>query len=81
MHGHQGLQGEEALTIMAYGVALGELAKLVGGALTGDGSVLIRAVNGLKEAVPGEISFLANPKYAPLLKTTRASAEIGRAHV
>ena len=55
---------------------LGDLARLVGGTLTGDGSTLIRAVNGIKEAGAGEITFLSNPKYASLLGTTRASAVI-----
>jgi UDP-3-O-[3-hydroxymyristoyl] glucosamine N-acyltransferase len=57
-------------------LSLDELARLVGGAVTGDGSVQIRGVNGLREAGPGEITFLANPKYLPLLAATRASAAI-----
>jgi len=57
-------------------VTLGELAKLVGGTLSGDGSILIRGVNGIKEAGPGELTFLANPKYASLLSTTKAAAVI-----
>ncbi len=63
------------------GRTLKELAELVGGALTGDGSTMIHGVNGLKEAGAGEISFLANPKYAPLLAATRASAVIVAAGV
>ena len=57
-------------------LTLGELANLVGGTLTGDGSTLIRGVNGIKEAGAGEITFLANPKYSSLLGTTKASAVI-----
>ena len=57
-------------------VTLNDLARLVGGTLTGDGRTLIRAVNGIKEAGPGEITFLANSKYAPLLASTKASAVI-----
>ena len=57
-------------------LTLGELAKLVGGTLTGDGSTLIRGVNGIKEAGVGEITFLANPKYTSLLGATKASAVI-----
>lgn len=34
----------------------------------------IRAVAGLEDAKPGEISFLSNPKYASALATTRATA-------
>ena len=57
-------------------VLLRELAELVGGALAGDGDTAIRGVNGIKEAAEGEITFLANGKYAPLLAKTRASAVI-----
>jgi len=34
----------------------------------------ITSVAGLEEAQPGQIAFLANKRYTPLLKTTRASA-------
>jgi UDP-3-O-[3-hydroxymyristoyl] glucosamine N-acyltransferase len=44
--------------------------------VTGDGKTVIRAVNGLREAGPGDITFLANTKYAPLLSATKASAVI-----
>lgn len=36
--------------------------------------VEIGGVAGLEEAQPGQIAFLANKRYTPLLKTTRASA-------
>ena len=55
---------------------LEELARLVGGKVTGDGKTVIRAVNGIKEAGPGDITFLANSKYAPLLSSTKAAAVI-----
>ena len=57
-------------------LTLDELARLVGGTVSGDGATLVRGVNGLREAGPGDIAFLANPKYAPLLAATRASAVI-----
>jgi UDP-3-O-[3-hydroxymyristoyl] glucosamine N-acyltransferase len=57
-------------------VTLDELGRLVGGKVTGDGKTVIRAVNGLREAGPGDITFLANTKYAPLLSATKASAVI-----
>ncbi|HVE38933.1 MAG TPA: UDP-3-O-(3-hydroxymyristoyl)glucosamine N-acyltransferase [Planctomycetota bacterium] len=57
-------------------VTLDELARLVGGTVTGDGKTVIRSVNGIKEAGPGDITFLANSKYAPLLSSTKASAVI-----
>jgi UDP-3-O-[3-hydroxymyristoyl] glucosamine N-acyltransferase len=55
---------------------LDELARLVGGRVDGDGAVVLRAANGLAEAGPGEVSFLANPKYAGLLAVTKASAVV-----
>lgn len=48
----------------------------MGGELVGDASVTITGVAGIREAGPGEITFLANPKYASLLNQTRASAVI-----
>lgn len=55
---------------------LKELADLVGGEVYGDPQREIRALAPLDQAGPGEISFLANPKYQPLLQKTRASAVI-----
>ena len=56
--------------------SLRELAEIVGGEILGDDSVDIVGVAGIKEAVEGEITFLANPKYEIYLETTRASAVI-----
>ena len=53
-------------------VALGELAARVGGAVVGDPETAIRGANGIREAGPGEITFLANPRYARFAATTRA---------
>lgn len=53
---------------------LNELAELIGGTVVGDGEVQIHRVTGIDGAGPGEITFLANPKYLPLLQTTKASA-------
>jgi UDP-3-O-[3-hydroxymyristoyl] glucosamine N-acyltransferase len=55
---------------------LQELCSLVGGRLKGDPHMAISGVNGIKEARPGEITFLANPKYLPYIASTRASAII-----
>ena len=57
-------------------VSLKKLAETVEGRLVGDPDVLIHGVAGIKEARPGEITFLANAKYASLLKESRASAVI-----
>ena len=55
---------------------VGEIAKAIKGKLKGDASIELRGVAGLKEARSGELSFLANPKYAALLSETKASAVI-----
>ena len=44
--------------------------------LEGDPKQVIHGVNTLEDAGPGEISFLANPKYEKLLDETRASAVV-----
>jgi len=54
-----------------------ELADIVGGEVVGDGDVEIRGVAGIREAAPGDITFVANPRYAEFLADTRASAVIG----
>ncbi len=53
---------------------LGELARLAGAELEGDGDVAIAAVAPLDRAGPGELSFLADRRYLPGLRTTRAAA-------
>lgn len=55
---------------------LNEIAERLDGTLDGDGAIEITAVAGLKEAGAGDISFLANPKYASLVAATSASAVI-----
>jgi UDP-3-O-[3-hydroxymyristoyl] glucosamine N-acyltransferase len=59
-------------------VKLRELAERLGCRLDGDGDVLITRVATLQAAEPGDITFLANPKYESALKTTRASAVLLR---
>ena len=53
---------------------LAELAERLGAELHGDGSIEVTAVRGIEEAGPSEITFVANPKYAGLARTTRAAA-------
>jgi UDP-3-O-[3-hydroxymyristoyl] glucosamine N-acyltransferase len=55
---------------------LAELAREVGGQIAGDGSAKIYRVAAIEEAGPGEITFLANPRYASHLETSGASAVI-----
>jgi UDP-3-O-[3-hydroxymyristoyl] glucosamine N-acyltransferase len=55
-------------------MTLAELAQELGADLHGDGAVLITGVRGIEEAGPSEITFVANPKYTSLARTTRAAA-------
>ena len=55
---------------------LSELADAIGAELVADLDPAINSVNTLEDAAPGQISFLANPKYLKLLETTGASAVI-----
>jgi UDP-3-O-[3-hydroxymyristoyl] glucosamine N-acyltransferase len=53
---------------------LSELAKALDCRLEGDGRLEITGVAGMEHASPGELTFLANPKYTHKVKHTRASA-------
>ncbi len=53
---------------------LKQLAETLGCALHGDGELEINGVAGMEQAGPAELTFLANPKYAPRVKHTRAGA-------
>lgn len=55
---------------------LAEIAELIGGEVVGDKKIVITGVNGVKEAKEGELTFVANSKYAPIAKETKASAII-----
>ena len=55
---------------------LSEIARLVGGELLGASEVEITGVAPIGQAGPGDLTFVANPRYRPLLKTTKASAAI-----
>jgi len=57
-------------------VTLADLAARLGCRLEGDGSIEVRRVAGIEDAGPGDVTFLANSKYASHLATTRASAII-----
>ena len=53
---------------------LQEVAQKLRCRLEGDGSVEITGVAGIDHATPGHVTFLANRRYSPMLKTTCASA-------
>jgi UDP-3-O-[3-hydroxymyristoyl] glucosamine N-acyltransferase len=55
---------------------LSDLAAALGCELRGEGSIEITGVAGMDQAGPTEITFLANPKYGPKVKQTRAAAII-----
>lgn len=55
---------------------LGQLAEHVKGKVKGNADISISSVATLENATSSEISFLANPKYARALKTTKAGAVI-----
>jgi UDP-3-O-[3-hydroxymyristoyl] glucosamine N-acyltransferase len=53
---------------------LSELAQKLGCDLEDPSEIEIRGVAGIEHAESGQLTFLANRRYFPLLKTTRASA-------
>jgi UDP-3-O-[3-hydroxymyristoyl] glucosamine N-acyltransferase len=53
---------------------LAELAQKLDCRLEGDPNLEITGIAGIEHAAPGQVTFLANRRYFPLLKTTRASA-------
>jgi len=55
---------------------LADLAKEIGAELTGDPDLDVTSAGTLEDAKSGQISFLANPKYASQIETTKASAVI-----
>ena len=55
---------------------LKEIAELIDGEVVGDARIVITGVSGIKEAHKGDITFLANPKYFPLIDKTYASEVI-----
>jgi UDP-3-O-[3-hydroxymyristoyl] glucosamine N-acyltransferase len=59
-------------------MTLAELAARLGCVLDGEGRIEIHSVAGIEQAGPGQITFLANSKYAPKAKATRASAILAR---
>jgi UDP-3-O-[3-hydroxymyristoyl] glucosamine N-acyltransferase len=55
-------------------ILLRDLAARLGCELRGEPNVEITGVAGMEQAGPTEITFLANPKYAPKLRHTQAAA-------
>ena len=57
-------------------MTLADLAAALGCPLEGDGSLRVTRVATLDQAGPGDLTFLANPKYHRALPATRATAVI-----
>jgi UDP-3-O-[3-hydroxymyristoyl] glucosamine N-acyltransferase len=55
---------------------LSDIAGHLGCRVEGDGSIDIRRLSSIDRAAPGDLTFVANAKYAAQLRTTRASAAI-----
>ena len=55
-------------------LSLADIAERLGGQIAGDGALVIRGIATLDDAVPGDISFLSNPRYTDRAKVTAASA-------
>jgi len=53
-----------------------DIARIVGGKLSGNAEQVVTGLAGIREAAPGDVSFLASPKYLSAVKTTRASVLI-----
>src|SRR5574341_871606 len=73
----QSISGPGALPPTAdYMMKLKELAEKIGAVLSGPGDAEITAVAGIREAVPGEITFAADAGHLKDLDHSRASAAI-----
>lgn len=53
---------------------LGELANRLGAELHGDADREVSGVKGIEDAGARDVTFVANPKYAPLARKTQAAA-------
>jgi len=53
---------------------LGELASKLGAELRGDAELEVTGVKGIEDAGPTEVTFVANPRYTPLARSTSAAA-------
>jgi UDP-3-O-[3-hydroxymyristoyl] glucosamine N-acyltransferase len=53
---------------------LAELARILGATCHGDPEQEITGVEGIEKAGPSQLTFVANPKYTPFARTTKAGA-------
>ncbi|MDE6195057.1 MAG: UDP-3-O-(3-hydroxymyristoyl)glucosamine N-acyltransferase [Muribaculaceae bacterium] len=52
----------------------GALASLIKGVVDGDPDIVLNGFAKIEEAGPGQLTFIANPKYAHFIESTKASA-------
>ncbi len=57
---------------------LSELAAMIGARLVGEGEGVVTGIAPIEEAGPGQVTFLANLKYIPFAKGSKASAIIAK---
>lgn len=62
--------------IIQKSLTLNQICRITGGRLSGDGEVVIGRTVRLDEAKPGDLTFIAAPKYAKNLEQCQASALI-----
>src|SRR5690606_5890988 len=55
-------------------ISVAEIARLAGGRVVGEAETRIGGVAPLEIAGPGDLAFVANPRYLPYLQGTRAGA-------
>ncbi|HRK33268.1 MAG TPA: UDP-3-O-(3-hydroxymyristoyl)glucosamine N-acyltransferase [Candidatus Hydrogenedentes bacterium] len=55
-------------------MTVGEIAALVDGVVLGEPATEVTGISGIREARPGDLTFLADPRYEPFLASTKASA-------
>ncbi|MDZ7724295.1 MAG: UDP-3-O-(3-hydroxymyristoyl)glucosamine N-acyltransferase [candidate division KSB1 bacterium] len=55
---------------------ISDIAEWTGAQIDGDPDLEIKGLAKIEEAEPGQLSFIANPKYAKYISSTRASAVI-----
>ena len=70
------LEHAKTCKVKGAGMKLVEMAERLRCELRGDGTVEITGVNGIEDAGPGELTFVAHAKYLAKLPTTKAAAVI-----
>lgn len=63
---------------MGSEIRLTELAERIGARLFGGADATVRGIAPIEEAGPGQVTFLANPKYARFVGETKAEAVIAK---